>query len=145
MNHIYIYIYIYILSSTDRLFRCITTIRYDKTREMLQAGIETWLIDVRRIFYPKTIGPFSISEGILRIYLFTYTLIGYRSAQFIRRSLHLCSWSSRQFTTHVLNPRTWHRYIVIHRQTVLLYHNSSVWLDTGIDLALNNHEGGICH
>ena len=30
----------------------------------------------------------------------------------------------------VLNPQEWSIYIVIHRQTVLLYHNSSVRLDT---------------
>ena len=36
--------YIDILSSTDRLFRCITTHQCGKTREMLQAGVETRLI-----------------------------------------------------------------------------------------------------
>ena len=35
------YIYIYILSSTDRLFRYITTLRCGKTRRTLGAGIET--------------------------------------------------------------------------------------------------------
>ena len=37
------HIYIYILSSTNRLFRCITTLQCSYTREMLQAGIETRL------------------------------------------------------------------------------------------------------
>ena len=37
---IYLSIYIYILSSTDRLFRCITTLQ---TGWMLQAGTETCL------------------------------------------------------------------------------------------------------
>ena len=32
--------------------------------------------------------------------------------------------------TRVLNPQEWSICTVIHRQTVLLYHNSSVWLDT---------------
>ena len=32
--------------------------------------------------------------------------------------------------TRVLNPQEGSVYIVIQRQTVSLYHNSSVWLDT---------------
>ena len=43
MNYIYIYIYIYILSSTDRLFRCITTHQCGLTRETLQAEFDTRL------------------------------------------------------------------------------------------------------
>ena len=38
------YIYIYILSSTDRMFHCITSPRRGCILEMLQAEIETWLI-----------------------------------------------------------------------------------------------------
>ena len=36
-------IYIYMLSSTDRLFRCIITLQCSQTRDTLQAGIETRL------------------------------------------------------------------------------------------------------
>ena len=39
----YIYIYVCILSSTDRLFRCITTLQCGQTHRMLHAGIETGL------------------------------------------------------------------------------------------------------
>ena len=37
------YIYIYILSSTDRLFRRITSLKCSKKWEILSVGIETWL------------------------------------------------------------------------------------------------------
>ena len=37
---VYIYIYIYILSSTDRLFCCLTTLQCGKTHKILPAGIE---------------------------------------------------------------------------------------------------------
>ena len=43
-THTHTPIYIYILSSTNRLFRCITTLQYGYTCKMLQAGIETRLI-----------------------------------------------------------------------------------------------------
>ena len=41
--YIYIYIYLYILSSTDRLFHCITTLQYGWTCKILYAGNETRL------------------------------------------------------------------------------------------------------
>ena len=37
----FVCIYIYILSSTDRLFSCITTHQSGETHKILQAGIET--------------------------------------------------------------------------------------------------------
>ena len=43
MQVIYIYIYIYIQSSTDRLFRCITTPQCGQRRGTLEAGNETRL------------------------------------------------------------------------------------------------------
>ena len=62
------------MSFTDRLFCCITTIQSDLTHEMLQAVTETL---VTLYIIPETIVPASVSEGILRIYLFTYSLIDY--------------------------------------------------------------------
>ena len=41
--YIYIYIYIYILSSTDRLFRCITTLQCGYIRRTLEAQFYVWL------------------------------------------------------------------------------------------------------
>ena len=66
----------YILSSTNTLFCCITTLQCEQTREMLQVGIETRLTLRQSDILPRTIVLLSVSEGILRIYLFTYTLIG---------------------------------------------------------------------
>ena len=57
-----------------------------------------------QISYSQTIVPLSASEGILRIYLFTYTLIGYWSAQFMRRALLIRTCGNR-LLTRVLNPR----------------------------------------
>ena len=58
---IYIYIYIYILSSTELLFRCVTTLECSK---MLQAGIETRLILRHWNSFPRAIVILCISEGI---------------------------------------------------------------------------------
>ena len=46
-----------------------------------------------------SIDPLSVSEGILRTYLFTYTLISYWGDQFMRIALHSCVCGSRQFPT----------------------------------------------
>ena len=53
-----------------------------------------------------SVGYLTVSKGILRIYLFTYTLIGYQCAQFVRRALHLRVFGNRQFPIRVLNL-TW--------------------------------------
>ena len=52
-----------------------------------------------------------------RLYLFTYTLIGYRSAQFMSWAFHLRVRVSRQFLTQVLNSQAReHILIIIRRQ-----------------------------
>ena len=71
--------------------------------------------NVNRIPYPKAKIPLDVSEGIFRIYLFTYTLIGCRNAQFTRRALHLHVCSSRQFASHVLD--TWVGANVLNPET----------------------------
>ena len=55
--------------------------------------------------------------------------IGYHSAQFFRRALHYAS-GSRKFLHQSAQPPWGSVYIVIHRQTVSFYQNSSVCLDT---------------
>ena len=71
----------------------------------------------------------SISEGI-----FQYIYLPICSSASGRRALCLPICGRCQFPTQVLNPlgRTYiyiYIYIVIHRLAVLLYHNSSAWLD----------------
>ena len=70
--------------------------------------------------------------GIIKHYVVAFVslhfcLTGYQSAQFIRRALHHAS-GSRKFFRQSVQPPWESVYIVIHRQTVSLYHNYSVWL-----------------
>ena len=74
------------------------------------------------ISYPKGMVPLSKSEGILHIYLFTYTLIGYQSAPFMSRALYLCICSSQLFPIRVLNPRGGGAYIYILLSTDRMFH-----------------------
>ena len=74
------------------------------------------------------------SSGIIRHCVVAFVclhfcLTGYQSAQFVRRALHYAS-GSRKFLRQSAQPPWASVYIAIHRQTVSLYHNSSVWLDT---------------
>ena len=84
-------IYIYILSSTDRLFRCITTHQCGYTRKMLQTRIKTRLTlrlsDILQRSYRKSQRN-RTNYTYIYFLLFTYTLYGFRSAQFIGRALH---------------------------------------------------------
>ena len=70
------------------------------------------------------------SSSSVRLFTFLYP-IGYQSAQFFRRALHYAS-SGRQFLHQNAQPLWRSLYIVIHRQTVSVYQNSSVWLDTSV-------------
>ena len=68
-------------------------------------------------------------RNILRISFSIYA-IGYRRAQFMRRAIVLqCMKQPANSSFECSNHRVGSMYIVIDRQTVLLYHNSSVWLD----------------
>ena len=81
--------YIYILSSTDRLFRCITTLQYSSTSGMLPAEIET-----RLNLYELYILPNSHQHSqrkrrnILRTSFFLHRLL--------RRAMHFSVRGSRQ-------------------------------------------------
>ena len=69
---VYIYIYIYILSSTDRLFLCITTLQRGKTCEMLQAGIETWLTFCHSVILPKSHHHSLLVKEFFYVYIFLH-------------------------------------------------------------------------
>ena len=66
-----IYIYIYILSSTDRLFRCIITLQCGYTRRTLEAGIETRKTFVRLSIRPLGQQAYHVGKGIIRFYAAT--------------------------------------------------------------------------
>ena len=100
---------------------------------MLQAWIENrgWL-HVICIFYPRAVVILSVSEGIFYVYIFIYTLLASGVLDFLRRALHLRVCGRRQFPTRMPNTLVdgGSIYIIIHRQTLSLYHKYSVWLDT---------------
>ena len=81
--------YIYIYSSTERLFRCITTLHCVYTRQMLQAEIETWftfrLTGILPQSYRHSLGKW---RNFLRIYFYIYA-ISYWSAQFMRIYIYI--------------------------------------------------------
>ena len=68
------------------------------------------------------------SSSSVRLLTFLYP-IGYQRAQFFRRGLHYAS-GDRKFLRQSAQPPWGSVYIVIHRETVSFYQNSSVWLDT---------------
>ena len=83
-----------------------------------------------------------VSSGIIRHLIVAFVclhlyLTGYQSAQIVRRPLHYAS-ESRKFLHHSAQPQWRSVYIVIYRQTVSLYHNSSVWLDTYINTSTHS-------
>ena len=96
--------------------------------EMPQAGIKTRLNLRQSDILPQNIIILTITEGRLYVYLFTYTLSATWSAQFMKRAIPYSSQqnSSTKYTTHVVRSI----YIFIYRETVSLYHKSSVCLDT---------------
>ena len=61
-----LYIYIYILSSTNRLFRCITTLHCGQTRRRLEAGVKTAQLYVRLSIRPLHQQAYHVSQGIIR-------------------------------------------------------------------------------
>ena len=135
-----IYIYIYIYSSADRLFRCIITLQCGQTRKILWAGIETRLICMS-VGYLIT--DYHYRRNFYGIY--SYTLIGYWSAEFRRRALQLRICGNLRFFTQVLNLR-WVEsiyiciYIVPSKDRLfLLYRNSSLWIDAWDASSLNRN------
>ena len=108
----YIYIYIYILSSTDRLFRCITNFLCNKRREMLQAKIETRLTLI-------------LSDFLLQSHLYSshkwgnFKNIHYRLDDYSIHEKSYCFSASvavGKFLSRGLNPPVEHMYC--HPQTL---------------------------
>ena len=139
-NHLYIYIYIYIYyhPQTDcfilsELFSVARHAGRSKPgskpiqlyvrlslRSLGQQAYHVWQRELLRYLYSNS--------SSIRLFTFLYP-IGYQSAQFFRRALHYAS-SGRRFLRQSAQPPWGSIYIVIHRQTVSFYQNSSVWLDT---------------
>ena len=75
-------------------------------------GSKHGLLYDSRTSYPHNLSSLSAkAREFFRICLFTYTLIIYRSGQFMRRPLHLGVCGCQQFLTWVLNLRGWGVYI----------------------------------
>ena len=119
VHYTYIYIYIYILLSTDRLFCCITTRQCGYTPRTLEPGIAQPAGDIRQLGKYKTLC------GSFR--LLTFCLTGYQISQFF--SFAFREWQPLIPSPECSTPWRW-ELIHCHPQTVSLYHNSSVWLDT---------------
>ena len=130
--YIYIYIYIYIQSSTDKLFRCITTLQFSQTLRMLKGGIETrstlrqtWYPTARPTSIPCQLGNYKVLSCSVHLFTF-YTLPDTRVLNSFEELCIMRAAAKNSFA-RVLTPMG---SVVIHRQTVSLYHKSSVWLDT---------------
>ena len=76
------------------------------------------------VIHRETVSLYHNSSFVYILYL-----TGYQSVQFVRRALNYAS-GNRKFLLQSAQPPWGSVYIVIHRQTVSLYHNSSMWLDT---------------
>ena len=68
------FVSLYIQSSTEKLFRFITSLQCGYAREMLQGGMETRLILRQLDILPKTTVILSVSKGIFFVCMFIYTL-----------------------------------------------------------------------
>ena len=123
--YIYIYIYIYCHPQTD----CLVWLNLRDIISWVQNKADFTSI---RYLTLQTFLPLDISKGILHIYLFTYTILGYRNAHFLRRALHLCVHGTWKFPTRVLNAHEGTIYIYIYiytlssKDTVSLCYDSSV-------------------
>ena len=121
-----IYMYIFILSSTDRLFRCIITLQCGSTYEMLQAGIESRLILHQSDILPQILR-YSLRLWGNFFYVYIFLHVRYRLSGVLNSwegLLRISSSSSRQKT------HGGEKHIHRHPQTVSCHHNFSVWLDT---------------
>ena len=132
--YIYIYIYIYICvcvcvcshSETNcfivsQLFSVARHVRFSKL-----GSKPGWLLCQSEIILHSH-KEISISKGILEAYVslfcfvYIYLLNGYQELNSFEELMVIINSFTRELKEGA--------YIVIHRQTVSLYHNSSVWLD----------------
>ena len=133
--HMHVSLYIHqidILSSTDKLFRCISIHPCGETHEMILDGIETRLTlrepdNIPHRHKQSQRKRMNFNAYFLIFPLFTFTL----TATGMLCSLEdLYKWQALIPSWKFLTLPKGSIYIVIHRQTVSLYHNSSEWLDT---------------
>ena len=130
--YIYIYICVYCHPQTD-CFVVLQPFGVDRHVGRLKLGLKPIQFYVRLCIIPLSQQANHVSSGIIRHYIVPFVclhfcLSGYQSAQFIGRALYYAN-SSRKIRRQSVQPPWGGVYIVIHRQTVSLYHNSSVWLD----------------
>ena len=113
--------FIYILSFTDRLSL------YHNSSVSLDTYASSW--DQNPPNFTLDLVSYRSASWWAFICFYIFALLDTRVLILLEE---LCiTWlAAINFCTKVLNPQEGSIYIVIHRQTVLLYHNSSVWLDT---------------
>ena len=131
-----LYIYIYCHSQTDCF---VVSQLFSVSRHVgrLKLGRKPTQLYVRLSIRPLGQQAYHVGLVIIRYheqqqqhsFVYILYLTGYQSAQFVRRALHYVS-SSWKFLRQSAQPSWGSVYIVIHRLTISLYHNSSVWLDT---------------
>ena len=121
----YIYIYIVIFRQTFSLYHNSSVWLETPDTASWARNLPNFTLDLVYSAQPGHYNALFIS-----FCLFTFCAIGYWSAPFVRRALHYAGGAVNSFA-RVLNPREGSTYIVIQRQTVSLYNNTSVWLDTG--------------
>ena len=101
-THIYIYIYIYVLSITDRLFCCITTLQCGSTHERFQAGIKAWLTLHHLDMLPQSHCHSQHNWRNFFIYIFKSALLVTKRIQFLRRAIAFqCMWQLAYLPTSV--------------------------------------------
>ena len=132
--YIYIYIYIYTYIFIHRKSFVVSQL-FIAARHVghLKVGSKHAQLYVRFSIIPISQQVNDVRSGIIRHYVVApvclhFCLTRYESAQFIRRVFHYAS-VSRQFLRQSAQAPLGSVYIVIHRQTVSLSRNSSVWLD----------------
>ena len=131
--NIYIYIYIVIQRQTVSFYQNSSVWHWGRSkpgskalqlyvrlnlRPLGQKAYHIWLREFLRYLFSNS--------SSSRLLTFIYP-IGYQSVQFFRRALHYAS-GGRKFLQQSAQPPWGSGYIVIYRQTVSFYQNSSVWL-----------------
>ena len=124
--HIYIYIYIYIYPQTD-CFVVLQLFSVAGHARCFKLGSKSGWLYVSSTSYSRPIVILSVSEGIFCKSIFTYS-------QSVTGMLN--SWEEFSIYAYVAASNSalkcsTHEHIYFHpKQTVSLYHNSSVWFDT---------------
>ena len=130
--YIYIYIYIYCHPRTDCF---VVSQLFTKTRhvERLNLGSKPAQLYFRLSIIPLSQHAIHVSSGNIRHYAVTLVLFYILLYWIPRSSIHwksfaLCEWQPLIPSLECSTLDEGSVYIVIHRQTVSLYHNSSVYI-----------------